>query len=311
MKAGPRLDFGFAERKVLSRRGLIALACGIFGTSTGTAAPGAILDIHQHLHRKRSLEQLFAHQRLNGVTKSVILAAAGWLLDTIAGNDESAALHARRRDEFLFFASADPVEADALGILRRYAARDAIGFGELKFKVAIDSPEMHRIYQLAGELNLPVLLHIGGDYNSGIDRFGSVLRSYPKVKFIGHATGWWANISSQVTPGVGYPKGPVKPGGLTDRLLADHPNLFGDLSAKSGLTALTRDERFAAEFVDRHARKLIWGSDCPCLDGKGAGLDGTGCIAAQSLAALRRLVRDPGKLRRILYDNGAELLRLG
>jgi len=40
MKEGPQLDFGFAERKVLSRRGLIALACGIFGTSTGTAARG-------------------------------------------------------------------------------------------------------------------------------------------------------------------------------------------------------------------------------------------------------------------------------
>jgi predicted TIM-barrel fold metal-dependent hydrolase len=310
MNPDPRFDCGFADRSLLSRRRLIALACGALGASTGRAATNPILDIHQHIIRRRSLDQLTAHQRANGVSKSVILAAAGWFLNTIAGNEDCAALHARYRDDFLFFASADPVEADAIGSLRRYAARGALGFGEMKFKVAIDSPEMHRVYQLAQELNRPVLIHIGGEHNTGFDRFEVILKAYPTVKFLGHATGWWANISSQVTPGVGYPTGRVHPGGLTDRLLANYPNLFGDLSAKSGLGALTRDEEFAAGFVDRHARKLIWGSDCPCLDAKGAGLDGRGCIAVQSLAALRKLVRDPAKLHRILYQNGAELLRL-
>jgi predicted TIM-barrel fold metal-dependent hydrolase len=180
----------------------------------------------------------------------------------------------------------------------------------MKFQVAIDSPEMHRVYALAGELKLPVLAHIGGKHNTGIERFESILKAYPKVNFIGHATGWWANVSRDPAPGVGYPTGPVTPGGLTDRLLGDYANLFGDLSAKSGLGALTRDEAFASGFVDRHARKLIWGSDCPCQDGRGAGLEGKRCIAADGLAALRRLVRDPAKLRRILYDNGAELLRV-
>jgi len=240
----------------------------------------------------------------------VIRAAVGWLLEVIHGNEESAQLHGQRPAEYLFFASADPVDGDATATLRRFFARGASGIGEMKFNVAIDSPEMHRIYQLAGELKVPVLLHIGGLYNTGIERFASVLRAYPKVNFIGHATGWWANVSGQVEAGVGYPTGPVKPGGLTDRLLAEFPNLYGDLSAKSGLGALTRDEVFAGEFVDRHARKLIWGSDCPCLDGRGAGLESKACITEQSLAALRRLVRDPAKLRRILYDNGAELLRL-
>jgi len=310
MNGHSRFDSGFAERSVLSRRRLLALACGILGTGTGRAAATPILDIHQHIIRRRSLDQLIAHQRANGVSKSVILAAAGWFLDTIAGNEDCAALHTRLPDDFLFFASADPVEADAIGTLRRYAGRGALGFGEMKFRVTIDSPEMHRVYKLAAELNRPVLIHIGGEHNTGFDRFEAILKAYPKVIFLGHATGWWANISSQVTPGVGYPTGRVHPGGLTDRLLADYPNLFGDLSAKSGLGALTRDPEFAAGFVDRHARKLIWGSDCPCLDAKGAGLDGRGCIAVDSLAALRKLVSDPATLHRILYQNGAEVLRL-
>ncbi len=36
-----------------------------------------------------------------------------------------------------------------------------------------------------------------------------------------------------------YPKGPVTPGGLTDRYLSDYPNLYGDLSAGSGRTPST------------------------------------------------------------------------
>jgi predicted TIM-barrel fold metal-dependent hydrolase len=299
-----------AAPRALSRREFVALA-GV-GLAVPAAAAGTqrILDIHQHLHRSRTLDQLLAHQKLHGVTKSVILAAAGWLLETIAGNEDAARFQAARPNEYLYFASADPVARDAGDVLRRCVGRKAIGFGEMKFKVAIDSPEMHDIYRLAGELKVPVLLHIGGEYNSGIERFESILKAYPKVSFIGHATAWWAHVSRDVTSGLSYPTGPVKRGGITDRLLGDHANLFGDLSAKSGLTALTRDEGFAAEFVDRHARKLIWGSDCPCLDGKGAGLEAGYCIAERSLAALRKLVRDPGRLDRILYRNGAELLRL-
>jgi hypothetical protein len=54
----------------------------------------------------------------------------------------------------------------------------------------------------------------------------------------------------------------VTAGGLTDRYLADYPNMFGDLSAGSGLNALTRDEDFTRGFLERHQDKLLFGSDC-------------------------------------------------
>ena len=107
-----------------------------------------------------------------------------------------------------------------------------------------------------------------------------------------------------------YPKGPVKRGGLTDRWLGDYPNLYGDLSAGSGLNALTRDRDFAVDFLRRHSRRLIWGSDCNCRDGKGAGTADGKCIAAGSLAALRDLVRDQAAFRRITFENGATLIGL-
>ena len=45
---------------------------------------------------------------------------------------------------------------------------------------------------------------------------------------------------------VSYPTGPVVRVGLTDRLLEEYPNIYGDISAGSGLGALTRDPRVRA-----------------------------------------------------------------
>lgn len=53
-----------------------------------------------------------------------------------------------------------------------------------------------------------------------------------------------------------------------DRLLGDYSNLYGDFSAGSGLNAITRDPDFARGFLNRHRRRLIWGSDCDCRDGE-------------------------------------------
>jgi hypothetical protein len=55
-----------------------------------------------------------------------------------------------------------------------------------------------------------------------------MLERFPKVNFIGHAQTWWGNIDRNHQQAVMYPKGPVTPGGITDRLLADYPNAFGD-----------------------------------------------------------------------------------
>ena len=74
------------------------------------------------------------------------------------------------------------------------------------------------------------------------------------------------------------------PGGLTDRYLSDYPNMYGDLSAGSGLNALTRDEDFTRDFLTRHRDKLLFGSDCNDRDG-----GGPDCLGARIVAAVRRL----------------------
>ncbi len=300
----------------LTRREFLVSIPGVVAAArsldAGASADAPLLDLHQHTrYSGRSNAALLAHQAANGVTTTVLLPGDGWMLAVLGDNASCAALQAEYPERFVRFACADAAESRAADVLRGNIHRGALGIGEMKFHVAVDSPEMHRVYKLAEELQVPVLIHFEYEtYNTGLERFETVLKAYSKVNFIGHAQTWWGNISADLNPLEMYPKGPVKPGGLTDRLLADYPNIYGDLSAESGLNALTRDEEFARAFVARHSRRLIWGSDCDCRDGKGAGVQSGYCIAEHSLAALRRLAPQEATLRRIVYENGAELLRL-
>jgi predicted TIM-barrel fold metal-dependent hydrolase len=172
---------------------------------------------------------------------------------------------------------------------------------------------MRRVYDLAAEMRVPVLMHYQeGNFNSGIARLPALLKAYPKTTFIAHANSWWAHISAHVDDKVGYPTDPIQPGGLTDKVLADYPNIYGDLSANSGRNALARDPVFAAAFLERHKAKLIFGSDCPCRDGKGDGQVGTmkgKCIARETLGMMARMT-SPAVFRQIAWENGTKLLRL-
>src|SRR5213592_3321612 len=294
----------------LTRRNFLSAAAAAFVRAQ--SVPELILDIHQHvLYNGRTKDQLLAHQLEHQITTTVLLPGEGWMLPILGGNRECAGFQAEHPGRFVRFACSDPAESRTPDVLRGDIRRGAIGIGEMKFHVAVDSPEMRQIYKLAEGLGVPVLIHFEYEtYNTGLERFQAILKAYPKVNFIGHAQTWWGNISAELNPLEMYPKGPVKAGGLTDRLLADHENMYGDLSADSGLNALTRDAEFARGFLKRHARKLLWGSDCECRDGRGGGAESGYCIAGRSLAALQMLAPDSKALRRILYENARDLLRL-
>ena len=133
-----------------------------------------------------------------------------------------------------------------------------------------------------------------------------MLEKHPKTTFIGHAQTWWANIDKNYSDqAVLYPKGKVTPGGLTDRYLSDYPNMYGDLSAGSGLNAFTRDEDHAGRFIQRHQDKLLYGSDCNDLEGQGSK-----CSGAQMIAAIRRLSPSKEIERKLLYRNARRMCRI-
>ena len=194
----------------------------------------------------------------------------------------------RTRRAYRFGANEVPDVDGAVKEIETYLEQGAVVIAEQKFGVDCDSPGMQRIYEVAEAHHVPVLMHWQFQmYNFGFERFHRMLEKYPRVNFIGHAQTWWANIDrNQTDQTVLYPKGPVVPGGLTDRYLSDYPNMYGDLSAGSGLNALTRDEDFARDFLTRHRDRLLFGSDCNDRDG-----GGSDCLGARIIATVRRCLR--------------------
>jgi predicted TIM-barrel fold metal-dependent hydrolase len=275
--------------------------------------------IDMHFHMRRNPEQNLAHQRGAGIGAANLLTAG----------DAAALVHDLQEQNPghfpAWFTSADVTKPDAETLLTAAMKAGAKGIGELKFPVEADGPQMRRIYALAAELDVPVLIHFqeigqaaaAGGYNTGIKRFAAMLKAFPKTKFIGHADAFWANISADYAEEESYPTGPVKRGGVTDKLLADYPNLFADMSANSGNNALSRDPDFTRDFLVRHQDKLHFGSDCNCEDGKGGGaaqnipsvaprMRGK-CVARETLTVLAASTT-PAIFRKLVWDNARRLL---
>jgi uncharacterized protein len=243
-----------------------------------------------------------------GVTHTVLLPAGKYFgLEVDAGGNETVVRLARRFPrQFSFFANEVPFLNEPELEIRKFLKHGAIGIGEQKFQIDCDSPAMKRIAAVAEEFRVPVLMHFQHDrYNTGIMNFHKMLERYPRVNFIGHAQTFWANIDKNHKQEQLYPRTPVTPGGMTDRLLSDYPNMFGDTSAGSGLNAFLRDADHARDFLARHQDKLLYGSDCDDKVGEGAK-----CQGAQILAAIRRLAPSKVIERKILHDNAKKLLRL-
>lgn len=149
--------------------------------------------------------------------------------------------------------------------------------GEWKFRQLIDDPRSLEIFRMAGRLGLPVVLHLDVPYLAGADgrpvyqprwyggtvaNLERVLQACPETQFIGHAPGFWREISGDADiDSRQYPEGPVAPGGRLEQLFARNPNLHADLSAGSGLMALSRDPVHALQFLTRHADRLLFGRD--------------------------------------------------
>jgi len=289
---------------MLSRRAILSLP---FGALAQSAYP--VIDIHQHTpYSGRTADQLVAHQRTMGITRTVLLPAGSKyeLAAGAGGNDTVIELARRYPNEYRFFANELPDIPETKKVIEKYLKAGAIGIGEQKFPVECDSKAMQLVAGIAQHHGVPVLMHFQhGTYNLGFERFYKLVERFPKVNFIGHAQTWWGNIDKNHQQEVMYPKGPVTPGGITDRLLSDYPNVYGDLSAGSGLNALVRDEDHARDFLKRHQDRLIYGSDCSDRDGTGQG-----CSGSQQLAVVRRLAPDEQAVRKMLSLNAAKVMRV-
>ena len=278
-----------------------------------------VFDLHFHMRPQPPAN--LAHLDGAGIASANLLTRA-------TAAEQVAAVQSAAPGRFTWFASADVAQPDSVQALTQAVKNGARGFGEMKFHSATDGPEFQRAYALAAELGVPILIHFQevdhteneGKWSPGFaTKFESMLKAYPKTIFIGHADAFWANVSADYHNESAYPSGPIARGGVTDRLLANYPNLYGDLSANSGNNMLSRDPDFTADFLRRHQNKLMFGSDCGCADGHGAGIGQANnpaasrlagkCVARETLTVLKRSAT-PDVFRKITWDNVHKLLKL-
>jgi uncharacterized protein len=308
---------------MLNRRQFLAAAVSTVSTLRMQMAVspewgGPVLDIHSHL--RQGLDANVTHMDGCGVTHAALLARS-------SASEQVKAIQAKYPKRFVWAASADITRPEAAELLTKAVKEGAIGLGEIKFHVEADGPELRRMYALAAELDVPILVHFQevphfegeGVWSTGFKRFEAMLKAYPKTKFIGHADAFWANVSADYANEAAYPTGPIKRGGITDKLLSDYANLYGDLSANSGNNALSRDPEFTKDFLARHQNKLVFGSDCSCQDGHGGGVSQANnpaaarlrgkCVARETLALLKQHTQ-AAAFKKMTWENALQVFKL-
>ncbi|MHB9133211.1 MAG: amidohydrolase family protein [Armatimonadota bacterium] len=257
--------------------------------ATSSAQYGKIIDCHGHVKWYcYDAARLVRNMDENGIT-------AMWLLSWEAPAEEidrsyenvfwpgrtgmpfEDVVDASRQfpDRFIPFYAPDPRIKGALRRLQGAVEYHGVrGYGELKCRVMLDDPHALEIFHYCGENGLPVIFHLDvplpryslGDpgywYCCDWENLARALERCPKTNFLGHAPGFWREISGDAdTDPSGYPRGPVTPDGKLWRYLRAYPNLYCDLSAGSGLTAISRDPRAGRNFLLEFQDRCLFGRD--------------------------------------------------
>lgn len=172
-----------------------------------------------------------------------------------------------------------PLRGDAPGLLESaHRIHGARVCGEWKFRVHFDDPRCLNLYRKAGELGMPVVLHLDVPYlldpktgkrvyqpdwyGGTVENLDRALEACPDTLFLGHAPGFWREISGDAdTADTVYPTGPRVPGGRLEKLLERRPNLYLDLSAGSALNALKRDPPYSRVLIERYSSRVLFARD--------------------------------------------------
>lgn len=235
-----------------------------------------MIDTHVHLGQLRfddpglTPSKLLRWMDRNGIEKAVVMAVeVPEELDFYLTTKELLRMTRRHRDRLLPLCSVDPRHRypgrfDPYPIIAHYMDGGCVGFGENLCGLPVDDPMQQRVYAACDRLKIAIVMHFDSWINRdrpGLPGFEEMLKTYKNARFVGHSPHFWREISAEVAPKVGYPKGPVAPGGRVEALFRKYPNLYADLSAGSGYNAITRDPEFGLKFLRRWKHRLMFATD--------------------------------------------------
>jgi len=165
----------------------------------------------------------------------------------------------------------NPPIMDFSPFLSRFKELGCVGLGEVVANLSLDDERVINMFRQCGEWQMPVLFHctgfgrgVYGLYDEiGLPRLEKLLSKAENTVIIGHATGFWAEISGSLKPEdkFTYPKEPIEKEGNLQKLLRSYGNLYADISATSGYNAISRDKSYGINFLNEFQDKILFGTD--------------------------------------------------
>jgi len=255
-----------------------------------------IIDFHAHVGDFRynlkksfypplSWSDLIARMDDEGVDKAAVLPVYNASpefapIGITCGNNMSVAeqvLEAKKYSErIIMFGNLDPREGkDFSEKLDWFQENNCLGIGEVMSKMPYDDPRVINMFKQIGKRGMFITIEsdpgmpwntgygAGFEDDPGMPRLERLLQEAPETIIIGHGAGFWAEIAPLTTykEKSSYPTTQIKGDGALARLFRKYPNLYADISARSGFGALARDPHYAEQFLEEFQDRLLFGTD--------------------------------------------------
>lgn len=236
------------------------------------------IDIHTHMANDESLiSQRLTANKYMGFSKCVLLPGTE---EMKMGDrkpflpEDAYALCQRYPEHFTWMCNVSPDGTEATWEkVRKYKQMGAVGLGEFGTRLRFDDPRMDHLFTILEEVQMPFLFHMApadtAPYYGVVDDprmpgLERALQKFPNLIFIGHSQPFWFEMAKteEILPEKRNtcPYGKVIEGRVPE-LMRKYPNLYGDLSANSGQTAILRDSEHGLKFVLEFQDRLMFGTD--------------------------------------------------
>ncbi len=282
------------------------------------------IDFHAHAYRKPfpcagnrkpfpTPAQLVEYYDRHQITSGVVMPLIGPEYYGPQSNEDILEMAAEYPGRLIPFINIHPraisnsPDAPLGELMSQYRAMGAKGLGEVICNMPITDPFMMNYYrqaQLAGFSLITMHFAVGvGGYGlideAGFPGLCNVLRWFPKLKILGHSPVFWSQIGTLELPEdrSRYNNYPVYEEGAVPKIMRRYSNLYGDLSAGSGFSALNRDHEFAVRFLNEFQDRLVFGLDICNPPG----------IEPPPLALLLRKFQEEGKISEEVFNKVARL----
>jgi len=252
-----------------------------------------IIDIHTHItfdgfpefstmldREPFTADILLKRMDNEGIDKSVLLPLINpECLDAfgVSGNQECIQAARKHPDRFIPFCSVDPrsrmntSEKGFMRLLEIYKELGCKGIGEMCASLWIDDIRYQRLFHCAGETEMPIIFHFKPDGSTnygaiddlGLPRLERMVKMFPKTIFAGHSRCFWNEIYTDVTESnrAGIIQGDIFKKGRLWTMFERNKNLYGDISANSAYSALSRNPQLGYEFLEKFNKQMLFGTD--------------------------------------------------